>query len=433
MNSMPKSATLELNPQLLEAAKFDAEPQWLADLRQTAWTQATELSLPDFAKINYRHWPLLDFAPTDDGASADTANVVPNQDEYDYVSVGNTTVKVTLDESLKAQGVIFTDLATAVKQHGDLLKQYLFTQAIKPDEDRLTAVNAALMSNGFFLYVPHDVTIKTPISVLQVQDSRQTSNFVNHSVIVGGDNSNFQVLQRVTTIGNEKNPASIAVEVISEPGSHIKFSSLDSLSEQTHAYFNRRGHLERDSEIDWTMGVLNDGNTIADFDSDLVGAGSHAEVQTVAISTGKQTQGIDTSVTNYGKHSEGNILQRGVLLEKSALVFNGVGKIIHGAHGAQAQQENRILMLSPDARGDANPILLIDENDVIAGHAASVGRVDEGQMYYLMSRGLTKEVAQRLVILGFLGVVLSEIPIASVRSQMIAMIERKLINGQRTK
>jgi ABC-type transport system involved in Fe-S cluster assembly, permease component len=88
-------------------------------------------------------------------------------------------------------------------------------------------------------------------------------------------------------------------------------------------------------------------------------------------------------------------------------------------------------MLSPEARGDANPILLIDENDVIAGHAASVGRVDQGQMYYLMSRGLTKEVAQRLVILGFLGVVLSEIPVASVRDQMIAMIERKLINGQR--
>ena len=431
MNRMPKSATLELNPALLEAAKFDQEPQWFADLRQAAWDQAPDLALPDFAKINYRHWPLLDFAASGTANETVPAEIAAQQDEYNFVSVGNATVKLTLPADLATQGVVFCDLATAVKDHGDLLQQYLLTKAIKADEDRLTAVNAALMTTGFFLYVPANVTIKAPISILQVQDSRQASNFVSHSVIVGGDNSNFQVLQRVTTVGEEKNPASLAVEVITLPGSHVKFSSLDSLGEQTHAYFNRRGHLERDSEIDWTMGVLNDGNTIADFDSDLKGAGSHAEVQTVAISTGKQTQGIDTSVTNYGKHSEGNILQRGVLLEKSALVFNGVGKIIHGAHGAQAQQENRILMLSPEARGDANPILLIDENDVIAGHAASVGRVDQGQMYYLMSRGLTKEVAQRLVILGFLGVVLSEIPVASVRDQMIAMIERKLINGQR--
>ncbi len=89
-------------------------------------------------------------------------------------------------------------------------------------------------------------------------------------------------------------------------------------------------------------------------------------------------------------------------------------------------------MLSPKARGDANPILLIDENDVIAGHAASVGRINQDQLYYLMSRGLTKDVAQRLVARGFLGVVLSDIPVAEVRQQMIALIERKLTNGQGT-
>ncbi|KRM13006.1 Fe-S cluster assembly protein SufD [Paucilactobacillus suebicus] len=429
---MPKSAVLALDPVLLSAAKFDDEPQWLTDLRQSSWDKAKELALPEFAKINYRHWPLLEFAQDGQTNTNIPDDIQAETESYNFVSVGKTTVKSAIPDDLVKQGVVFCDLQTAAKKHAELLSKYLFTKAIKPDEDRLTAVNASLMDSGVFLYVPHDVSIKEPISLLQVQDSRQKTNFVNHNVIVTDDNSSVQVLQRTETIGDAENPASVAVEVISGPGSHIKFSSLDSLSEKTNAYFNRRGHLEKDSEIDWTMGVLNDGNTIADFDSDLKGTGSHAEVQTVAISTGKQTQGIDTSVTNYGKHSEGNILQRGVLLEKSALVFNGVGKIIHGAHGSKAQQENRILMLSPEARGDANPILLIDENDVIAGHAASVGRVDQKQLYYLMSRGLTKEVAQRLVILGFLGVVLTEIPIAAVRNQMIAMIERKLINGQRT-
>ena len=169
---------------------------------------------------------------------------------------------------------------------------------------------------------------------------------------------------------------------------------------------------------------------VGDFDSDLKGAGSHAEVKVIAISTGKQVQGIDTRVTNYGKHSIGHILQHGVILAKSALIFNGIGHIIHGAKGADAQQESRVLMLSTKARGDANPILLIDDNDVSAGHAASVGRVDQSQLYYLMSRGLPQKIAERLVIRGFLGPVLTAVPNVTVRRQLSDMIEEKLVNGQ---
>ena len=119
----------------------------------------------------------------------------------------------------------------------------------------------------------------------------------------------------------------------------------------------------------------------------------------LALSSGRQVQGIDTRVTNYGCNSIGNILQHGVILEKATLTFNGIGHIIKGAKGADAQQESRVLMLSDQARSDANPILLIDENDVTAGHAASIGQVDPEDMYYLMSRGLDKATAERLVCL----------------------------------
>jgi Fe-S cluster assembly protein SufD len=117
-------------------------------------------------------------------------------------------------------------------------------------------------------------------------------------------------------------------------------------------------------------------------------------------------------------------------LQSSTLTFNGVGHIVKGARGSDAQQESRVLMLSRTARGDADPILLIDENDVTAGHAASVGRVNEDQMYYLMSRGIDEETAQRLVIRGFLSSVITEIPEKEVRVRLTDMIERKLINGQ---
>lgn len=109
-------------------------------------------------------------------------------------------------------------------------------------------------------------------------------------------------------------------------------------------YINRRGHLLKDSSIEWAIGVMNDGNVISDFDSDLIGEGSHSEIKVVAVSTGRQVQGIDTRVTNYGKHSIGHILQHGVIMDRSTLTFNGIGHIIKGAKGADAQQESRVLM-----------------------------------------------------------------------------------------
>ena len=171
---------------------------------------------------------------------------------------------------------------------------------------------------------------------------------------------------------------------------------------------------------------MNDGNVICDFDSDLKGDGSHSQIKVVGLSMGKQIQGIDTRVTNFGRNSVGHILQHGVILDRGTLTFNGIGQIMRGAKGADAQQESRVLMLSDRARSDANPILLIEENDVTAGHAASIGQVDPEDMYYLMSRGLDETTAKRLVIRGFLGAVVTEIPIKAVRDEFISIIERKL-------
>ncbi len=107
-------------------------------------------------------------------------------------------------------------------------------------------------------------------------------------------------------------------------------------------------------------------------------------------------------------------------------IFNGIGKIEHGATKSNAEQESRVLMLSEKARGDANPILLIDEDDVIAGHAASVGRVDPIQLYYLMSRGISQVEAERLVIHGFFAPVVNALPIEGVKKQLVEVIERKV-------
>ena len=167
---------------------------------------------------------------------------------------------------------------------------------------------------------------------------------------------------------------------------------------------------------------MNSCDTLGEIDSELIGEGSYANSQLVSVTSGKQKSFINNRVTNRGPHSTGLINQRGVLLDQSKLIFNGIGQIVHGAHGSKADQQNRVLMMSPDARGDANPLLLIDENDVIAAHAASVGPVDPVQMNYLMSRGIPYDQAQRLVIRGFLGAVLDAVPDKDVRQKMIDIL-----------
>ena len=173
---------------------------------------------------------------------------------------------------------------------------------------------------------------------------------------------------------------------------------------------------------------MNDCNTVGDIDAELVGDGSQAHSNMIGVTGHQQHVGINNRVTNRGKHTLGLINQRGVINDQSELIFNGIGQIIHGAHGSQADQQNRVLVMSEQARGDANPILLIDENDVEAGHAASVGPVDPHQMYYLMSRGIPQKLAEQMVIRGFLGPVLDNIPSANVRQHMINILERKLKN-----
>ncbi|AOA00533.1 Fe-S cluster assembly protein SufD [Carnobacterium divergens] len=406
-----------------------AEPEWMLDLRLSMLDKIDGLELPFFERVKINRWPLLE----DPTIAAETEAVMLANEFIDdkndgpkLIQIGRQTAFEQLPMELIEKGVIFTDIFTALEEHPDLVKEAYMQYAVKADEDKLTAFHAAFMNSGIFLYVPKNVVIEEPLEALFIQNSEIKENFVKHVLILADVNSQFSYVEKYETIGTEKNLANIIVEVVAKPGSKVKFSAVDQLGEATTTYFNRRGHLLKDATIDWALGIMNNGDMVADFDSDLIGEGSHSEVKIVAISMGKQIQGIDTRVTNYGRHSIGHILQHGVIRDKSTLTFNGIGHIIKGAKGADAQQESRVLMLSDKARGDANPILLIDENDVTAGHAASVGRVDPEEMYYLMSRGLKKVDAERLVIRGFLGSVIAAIPVKSVREELVDVIERKL-------
>mgnify|MGYP000891672181 FL=1 len=407
-----------------EFSQLHAEPDWLFQLRQQAFDKIDQLELPRIERVKFHRWNLGDGRISESEPLTSVPDFTALDDNLKLVQLGTHTVLEQLPADLAEQGVVFTDFHTALEEIPELVEQH-FMSAVKYDEDKLAAYHTAYFNSGAVLYVPDNVEIDQPIEGIFYQDSESDVPFNKHILIIAGKHSKVNYLERLETYGEGSVPvtANITVEVIARAGAQIKFSAIDRLGENVTAYISRRGKLDNDAMIDWAIGVMNEGNVVADFDSDLYGKGSHADMKVVALSSGKQVQGIDTRVTNYGCNSIGNILQHGVILEKGTLTFNGIGHIIKGAKGADAQQESRVLMLSDQARSDANPILLIDENDVTAGHAASIGQVDPEDMYYLMSRGLDKATAERLVVRGFLGSVIVEIPVKEVRDEMIENID----------
>lgn len=416
--------------QLTAASRQNSEPDTLRQRRLRGLELMGQLPRPRMQRFRFQDWPLIAEWPLNWCQSSATNLASTRLDEavIRVTQLGQTTVSLSLPQPLRDQGVILTDIFTAARDHADLFDKY-FMSAIRADENKLTAYHQAYLNAGLFLYVPKNVVVEQPIMAELIQDNTRDEPLVSHILVVADQGSRVKFIQHLTSIGDHTNPANMMVELIARDGSEIDFSSLDELGPTTHTYFKRRANIGRDAHVEWAVGVMNAGDTVGDMDAELLGTGGYANSKVIAVTTGKQRVGINNRVTNRGKHTTGLINQRGVILEQSELIFNGIGQIIHGAHGAQADQQNRVLIMSPQARGDANPILLIDENDVQAGHAASVGPVDPQQMYYLMSRGIPRPQAQRMVIRGFLGAVLAAIPSQDVRDKMIDVLERKLTDG----
>jgi len=414
-----------------------SEPNWLLDLRLQALAKLEELPMPKPDKTKIDKWNFTQFknhtvesAPyTSLEELSDEVKSLINVGEENkalYIQRNNTPAFISLSEELKTKGVIFTDIHTAAREHSELVQKYFMKDGVKVDEHRLTALHAALINGGVFVYVPKNVEVETPLQAVYIHDNPEAALF-NHVIIVADDNSSVTYVENYLSTGEFDNTVvNIISEVLTHSNAKVTYGAVDNLAKGVTTYVNRRGVAGRDSKIEWALGLMNDGDTISENVTYLMGDGSFGDTKTVVVGRGEQKQNFTTKVIHYGKNSEGYILKHGVMKDSASSIFNGIGKIEHGATKSNAEQESRVLMLSEKARGDANPILLIDEDDVTAGHAASVGRVDPIQLYYLMSRGIPKQEAERLIIHGFLAPVVNELPIEGVKKQLVEVIERKV-------
>lgn len=416
-------------------ARSKGEPNWLVELRGEAAELAGTIGWPKPEKVRIERWNLTAVGSYEQPAAVKAISELP-EIVRELVSEGTENLLVQrnsgsvwkqLSNELANKGVIFTDLETACKEHGELVQKYLF-QAVAKDEDKLTALNAALWNGGVFVYVPKNVEVELPLQAILYNDNSE-STFAPHILIVADSHSRVTYVDCVVSESGTAAAPFVhpsIVEVFVKPGAHVRFGSIHSMGETGVDMTIRRAIIENDGQMEWIIGDLNDGNTLSDTKSVLKGQGSTSDAKVISVGKNAQQNSLTTQAVHFGKSSDSNMVTRAVMKDSASAIINGITKIEHGATKANGVQTEKVLMLSPKARGDANPILLIDEDDVTAGHAASVGQVNPEQVYYLMSRGISKQDAERLIIYGFLAPVVSEIPVEAVRGQLQRLLERKL-------
>ncbi|RYM06196.1 Fe-S cluster assembly protein SufD [Sporolactobacillus sp. THM7-7] len=409
------------------------EPEWFKNIRVKAFGLAQQLPLPKPEKTRIEDWNFTNFNYEFNGTPVTSPEELPDdvrkligEDEKGSVLIHQNGAAVfrNLSQSLREKGVIFTDLSTAVQKYGDLLQKYYFKTS-QIDKHKLTALHAAMVNGGTFLYVPKNVQVELPVQSVSIQDA-PSSGLVTHTIVVAEQGSSVTYVETYlsqSSVG--EGVANVISEVYVGENARVKFGVVDHLTEGVVGYVNRQANVARDGSLQWALGQMNDGNTVSENMTTLEGDGSSVDIKAVSIGSGSQRQNFDNHIRHVGKATNSRLLVRGVQKDAANSIFNAVTKIEHGASKADGEQTQRVLMLSEKARGDANPILLIDEYDVIAGHAASVGRVDPAQLYYLMSRGIRKEAAEKLIVEGFLKPVVDLLPIEGVKKQLAGLIERK--------
>ena len=423
---------------IIAKANARGESEFLIGKRKEAVEQFDSLEMikPDKTKVD--KWDFFNVtSPVVEGSTFNTLEELPegvkelidlDKVENIYVQHNNTPAYLQLNEGLKNKGVIVENIIDASQNHPELLEQYFMTDGVKLDENKLTAYHAALLNGGVFIYVPKDVKIEEPIQSVVLHDDESASLF-NYVLLVADEGAEVTFVENYfSNLESSTEKINIISEVLAKDNSKVTYGSVDFLPKKMTGYVNRRGVASNDATIDWALGLMNDSDIIYDNTTYLMGDRSNSDLKIVHVGRDAQKSNFTTQIIHYGKDSNGHILKHGVMKDSATSIFNGIGYIKHGATRADAQQESRVLMLSGDARGDANPILLIDEDDVTAGHAASVGRVDELQLFYLMSRGISQKEAERLVIHGFLDAVVSALPIESVKAQLKEVIELKALS-----
>ena len=435
------SVARALSVESLERVSRD-EPTWLKERRSHAWsvyeatpmptTKLEEWRYTDLSKkLDLETLSLSEAETAPDDPSAWPARLRATMDE-DHAASGHIVfidghvVHADLDSDLASQGVVLKSLHEAVDSHAELVQEHLATEALPPEEGKFASLNAALWVDGIFLFVPKGVQLELPIRVTRWLSEAGTA-YMSRVLIVAENHSQVSYVDEV--VSNDFTTqmfTSTAAEVIAKDGAQVQFVSVQRLGRGSFYHSVQRTLANRDATLDTLNVGLGASVSRVDLNAKLLGPGATSDMLGLYFGDGSQHFDFNTSQDHTVPNTSSDLLYKGALDGASRSVFRGIIRVHEGAQRTDAYQTNRTLLLSNDARADSLPNLEIEADDVKCSHGATVGELDADAKFYLMSRGLDRVQAERLVVLGFLGEVLARLPLGGVGEKVTRVIEEKL-------
>lgn len=441
------------------------EPGWMKEKRQVAWSLFEELPMPTTSDEDWRRtdiralkWDGLKLSVDSDVEPASQLPELPERlraalDEGQAAAgrlafVNDKVVYYELAQGLSEQGVIFTDMATAVREHPELVQKYFMTECVAPSDGKLAALNGALWQGGTFIYVPKDVEIEEPFQVVMSLEGEGTAIFP-HTLIVAEQFAYLSLIEEAVSNTSVSDTAVLdtavlntdakssqgdesqalnngIVEIIAGDGAQVRYVEVQRWGENVFNFNTKRAIHRPDSLVVWETGQLGGHLTKTYVDSVLKGNGSSAEFNGVYFMSDRQHVDLDTLTHHIGLSTGGDLLLKGALKDSARAVFQGMIKIDPNGQQTNSYLKNENLLLSDHARADSIPSLEIDANDVRASHGATVSRVDEEYIFYLQSRGIPRSTAVRMIVEGFFSSIFDRMSQERVREKLAAAVSAKI-------
>ena len=410
------------------------DPVWVTQARKDAWAAFESMGWPNprdenWLRSDLRGFKLAKYKSTNEAESQSVAGApVRLLDGVEVAgairSVNGLVTSESLDPMYATKGVVFGSLSRCVRDHAELVKKHLHAQ-ININSDRFAALQAAMWTDGYFLYVPKNVVIDKPLHIHAAMGDGSVD--LSHSLVVLDEGAEATVLYESSSSTPEAGGFHCGgLELVVGARANLRYVGLQDWGSNTWHFAHKRASVDQDANIQWTIAAVGSKFSQVDQQVALIGKGANSHVNGVLFTRDRQQLTYNTIQRHSATHCTSDFLYKAVLQDRSRTVWRGMIKVDEGADKTDGYQRNDNLLLSDDARADSIPGLEIKADDVRCTHGSTSGRVDEELIFYARSRGFTRQEAIRMIVTGFFQQIFDRITIDSVREALGAAIARQV-------
>ncbi len=393
------------------------EPSWMTQTRHEAFKQYTSLPLESSALYS-KYSNANKLIP--DNIFFNSPTLTDDKDELNIFSdrieelsktssilcKNSKILQSFLPEEFEKKGIIITNITYAINEFSDLIQKYLNKNKLNYKEDKFLALSSAAFQNGYFIFIPKNIVLEDPIRIINYLSEDGLSS-ISRNIIVCEDFSKATLVQELYSpeVNNSQSQQQAYFELLEAhvmPNAQCEMVTLQSMNYDSINFSNRKAFVERDAKMSWSLALFGSQLSRYKVDSIMQGPGALAEDVEIIFGIGNQSFDITSNLIHVAPHTRGKVLVKSVLKDTSQSLFKGMIKINKNAKATESYLAGHAILLNKGAKSDAIPGLEIECNEVRATHSASVAQIDENQIFYLMSRGLSKELAKREIVGGFL-------------------------------